>query len=625
MKITYLKIENFKNLKHVEMDNIPNLVILAGPNGVGKSSVFEAIGFAKETLQPYVGEARFNFSNSKFVRRIADNIISVDANFVSIEMKIALASDEMEYVQKHVKNSDHGDVSKNIKKDNDDKTLSQKLMNPFANHNQGKGENDSDRERASNVVTNEFSLKIKMNRSGESYVYDCPEELRVLFKLHDRNKFGNIGVIEYIDAHRVFTPTIASLEGLEISFDPNAEKEKPFAPGDTKFRKVKSSIAKLMMLDYAIVEKELKKGNGLHPNFVRPNISKLKNLFKLIPPKELEEVDINAIPPKYNIKTPLGIIDLDHLSSGEKEILFVYTELLRLGLNNSIILFDEPDLHLNEKIQNKVPSILANLGTNNQIWIGTHSTAIINSSDSDNIFRLSNFSDKNQMSKIGVEKDRMDLIYELVGNNTLTKGEKIVFVEGIEKTDKYILEKWFDDPQDNLVFVSSDSINQINRINEASLSLMNKRPRYNYFYCIRDRDFMSNEEYDRYTKSGKNIFVWKRYHIENYLLHAQALFNVSRLLPNSPFRSPDDCINMIKGLVTRNKDTFVNKLMQLDLYSVLNVSKARIKISDDDKINQINIQTYQSQVKDLASTEIDLPSMMAQITSRQNNTNVFSK
>jgi AAA15 family ATPase/GTPase len=77
MKISYLKLQNFKNLKFFELDDIPDLVVLAGPNGVGKSSVLEAISFAKEVLAPY----SLNVHISQFVTRLKRKVVSSDAEF----------------------------------------------------------------------------------------------------------------------------------------------------------------------------------------------------------------------------------------------------------------------------------------------------------------------------------------------------------------------------------------------------------------------------------------------------------------------------------------------------------------------------------------------------------------
>lgn len=61
MRIKSLKIKDFRNLRLVEMDDIPDLVVLAGANGCGKTALLEAIVLAKETMGQY-GERRVDVS-----------------------------------------------------------------------------------------------------------------------------------------------------------------------------------------------------------------------------------------------------------------------------------------------------------------------------------------------------------------------------------------------------------------------------------------------------------------------------------------------------------------------------------------------------------------------------------
>ena len=55
MKITYFKIENFRNISLAECDNVPNLMVICGSNGCGKSALLNALMAAKEHAAPYGG------------------------------------------------------------------------------------------------------------------------------------------------------------------------------------------------------------------------------------------------------------------------------------------------------------------------------------------------------------------------------------------------------------------------------------------------------------------------------------------------------------------------------------------------------------------------------------------
>ena len=50
MRIESLEVQNLKVLRHLKLDEIPNLVVIAGPNGSGKTSLFDAIRVLKRPL-----------------------------------------------------------------------------------------------------------------------------------------------------------------------------------------------------------------------------------------------------------------------------------------------------------------------------------------------------------------------------------------------------------------------------------------------------------------------------------------------------------------------------------------------------------------------------------------------
>lgn len=50
-RIEYLRIENYRALKHVEFENLMPLTVLLGPNGSGKSTVFDVFNFLSECFQ----------------------------------------------------------------------------------------------------------------------------------------------------------------------------------------------------------------------------------------------------------------------------------------------------------------------------------------------------------------------------------------------------------------------------------------------------------------------------------------------------------------------------------------------------------------------------------------------
>lgn len=50
-RITYLRVENFRALKSIELKNITPLTVLLGPNGSGKSTIFDVFAFLSECFE----------------------------------------------------------------------------------------------------------------------------------------------------------------------------------------------------------------------------------------------------------------------------------------------------------------------------------------------------------------------------------------------------------------------------------------------------------------------------------------------------------------------------------------------------------------------------------------------
>ena len=50
-RIEYLKVQNFRALKHVEVKNLTPMTVLLGPNGSGKSTVFDVFAFLAECFE----------------------------------------------------------------------------------------------------------------------------------------------------------------------------------------------------------------------------------------------------------------------------------------------------------------------------------------------------------------------------------------------------------------------------------------------------------------------------------------------------------------------------------------------------------------------------------------------
>lgn len=54
-RIHYLRVQNFRALRSVELKNITPMTVLLGPNGSGKTTLFDVFNFLSECFQGACG------------------------------------------------------------------------------------------------------------------------------------------------------------------------------------------------------------------------------------------------------------------------------------------------------------------------------------------------------------------------------------------------------------------------------------------------------------------------------------------------------------------------------------------------------------------------------------------
>lgn len=124
--------------------------------------------------------------------------------------------------------------------------------------------------------------------------------------------------------------------------------------------------------------------------------------------------------------------DINQLSSGQREILMTYTHLERLRPSASIILFDEPELHLHPTLQRRVIAHLRRLIElgSNQIWVITQSDAVVDTTEYESLFAMTGRGDP-ALERVKERAERIGLLQHLGADVGLQlTSPRILFVEG---------------------------------------------------------------------------------------------------------------------------------------------------------------------------------------------------
>ena len=106
MHIKSLEIKNYKAIKYISLDNLSNMIVIAGPNGCGKSCIFEAIRCIKSHYGGYSSNEQNQFYEELKLKR-KNNAYDLTPLFqdktksLEISLEIVLADSEKEFISKY--------------------------------------------------------------------------------------------------------------------------------------------------------------------------------------------------------------------------------------------------------------------------------------------------------------------------------------------------------------------------------------------------------------------------------------------------------------------------------------------------------------------------------------------
>jgi hypothetical protein len=223
------------------------------------------------------------------------------------------------------------------------------------------------------------------------------------------------------------------------------------------------------------------------------------------------------------------------MSSGEKEAFFILALFVRHSINNSIIIVDEPDLHLHPELARKLIRVMRVIQPQNQIWCATHSAELIDEAGRERTYFLRTSVDRSRVecTPATEEKAELTVLRDMYGySGYVGISKKIVFSEGIESSaDRKTFTNLFPQKADEIRIIPAGSHQELYRVNAAVLSLLESDFARCEFYLIRDHDFLSPAAVAKHASHAPGkLFVLSRYHIENYLLDEEMISAVLRKL-----------------------------------------------------------------------------------------------
>ncbi|MEQ1603837.1 MAG: AAA family ATPase [Pyrinomonadaceae bacterium] len=222
------------------------------------------------------------------------------------------------------------------------------------------------------------------------------------------------------------------------------------------------------------------------------------------------------------------------LSSGEKEVVKVLFDVARKNINHSVIIIDEPELHLHPTLTFKLVETLKATGNHtNQFILLTHSADLISTyyATGDVYFVDAEQTGENQAHRLSELDSSHGSLVQLIGQNLglFAVGKKLVFVEGEDSSiDRLAYHSISTTVAPDLRFVPVGSVGNVSLLN-----VREKEIRKSIFgvdiFMVRDRDALTDAQIEDLEKGGR-IFCLKRRHIENYFLDSEVLMAVAEAL-----------------------------------------------------------------------------------------------
>lgn len=504
MYIKEIAVENYKLLENVtigsfeEPSDNSELIVLAGANGSGKSSILELLANSLAVSWSLT----FNINT-----RLTDFSYTVELGLTASERKLVTT-----YIEE--KSSPEQFMKKDISGWEDFEKRST-YSRYFASSHKGNYPNYED----------SFDLFVK---EALNYHYNRPIGFFLRAdRAYPEFSFQKDSVFQYNNnPYRIYTEMnsrafIPHVDQYRYLFQYLITESYNYTHqlGLSKRRSLENQEAELPIENPLVPYNDLL--DKLFPGFKFVDLSN-----SLTPPAEL----LIELPSKK-------VISFDMLSSGEKEVFFTLAFFLRYNITDSVIVIDEPELHLHPELARKMIRLLKSLKPRNQIWVATHNAEIINEAEEDKRFFFTRDPNTFKVEVIRAldEAGTVKQVRSLLGSSYISINKNVVFIEGPNASlDERVFSKLATN-FDNIKFVPIGSSENQFHLSASLSAILESNLGWAKFYLLRDRDFLSEQGIQEKRKNfPKHSYILERHEIENYFLEENLLTHLYESIEGSP-------------------------------------------------------------------------------------------
>lgn len=574
MLITGIEIENFRSIEYLKLENLGNLNVFVGKNNSGKSTILKGIDFIHKMLDRGLitnlfGDSDFNNNDLSKSIKIKGIFLLSEIQMQELSSKMMEENPQISAILGDLREFRYVNIHTNcIHEGNDTK---RKIFSYIERISLTKQDKNLDEEKVL-IKFEPNNIKELIDRSQK--IHDLNErfkqlqegndvELDIYREIKEGSNAARPQRIRYRGITNIVSELILSTKDF-INFKKRlgdeiveVKEELQNLTASETFNEfsVFSGQTKIIPKHIYWIVEELSKLKLLHESERKLPISK-QDADRLLDLKVMRGGPERLSQLQQTVSDLLGVkldafrgasaysaeIDVDnHIvdmnGAGIKESLRL---ILDLEFNQpNVVLLEEPEVHLHFELERNMFKYLLNISNETQIFMTTHSTSFIDTSETNNVFLVKKAEGKTEVQSL--ENDELDLVTTELGINvsSLLLSKILVFVEG--PTDEFVirayLERFYPNiPYSEIGIVQMKGIGNYRYYANAHALEVFKAVNLSTIFII-DADSRNEEEIQEMIKSHpkhSKLLVLPLRCVENFFLNSTVLLKyIQKKLANA--------------------------------------------------------------------------------------------
>lgn len=398
MHISHLKVRNFRALADIECDLRPEINVVVGPNGVGKTTILSAVRLTKALLAPRtqnepnqflisIGAASPHFPQRLFLKNLARDENAI----VDVKCTFSLTQSEIDQVKSSATNLAQSIVAQRFGQGfANPAMLIQFMQSPQGIEAMAAVQKELDAELPR--LERDRSLVLGITIDGKTGTIQPANLLAGPIIGHlDQMLPPSTSLFSYFPADRALPIGEVNMQigGPDVQQQIESHNSQP----QLKYQRLKTLIINSMVLE---------DGGGANLK------DEFQKIFSgILRGRKLHSVSVNEIGLLSVLteeESTGRVIDLDSLSSGEKNVVLTFLLVSRTVHQGGIVLFDEPELHLNPSVSRDMLSFMISeyaVSKDVQFVMCTHSPEIVSEAFSSEHCNLLHLKSADEISRVG--------------------------------------------------------------------------------------------------------------------------------------------------------------------------------------------------------------------------------